>query len=116
MQWKIFLQHIHRIHRISYNSSLKNLDPGKDFIEKGTYISAQGTLTYLYASTHQLGKTLRKNSHPGMTTINVSWKPYVRHVWLYGVFETIHKTIQKQTQKHPLHILSLTLSCINNNS
>ena len=31
----------------------------------------------------------------GLTTINVSWKPYVRHVLLYGFFDTRHKTIQK---------------------
>ena len=32
---------------------------------------------------------------PGSTTKNDSWKPYVRHIWLYGFFDTIHKTIQK---------------------
>ena len=31
-----------------------------------------------------------------MATINVSWKQYVRHVWLYGFFHTINKTIKNQ--------------------
>ena len=44
---------------------------------------------------------LQHKQQHGMTTINVSWKPYVRHVWLYGFFEdhtkTIHKTISEMT-------------------
>ena len=57
--------------------------------------------TNVFFFTYQLMMNLNSiiinlsNWYPGFTTINISWKPCVRHVWLYGFFDTKHKTIQK---------------------
>ena len=74
-------------------------------LSSGLYLFTWFLMTKNWSAQRKIGQAKNRISKgcrigvPGITTINASY-PYVRHAWLYGFFDTIHKTIQKLKGDH----------------